>query len=287
MKTQLSAKNWSFLSLVNTKKLVITSIMCVVGLLMIVPFIWMLSTSFKTESQVFTIPIQWIPEEFNWDAHQRVWFGKNSFLQYYANSLKIAVIGTVGSTFIGALAAYGFARIEFKGRNVLFALYMMMMMVPPQILFVPKFIMFDWAGIYNTHYALILPSLFTIIGVFYLRQYFLTIPRELTEAAFLDGANHFRIFTTIFLPLAKSSITTFMILDFTWIWNNYEDALIFLVDKKLYTVPLGLDNFVMEFSVDYPGMMAAATASVIPIIIVFLIGQKHIIEGVVSTAVKG
>lgn len=284
VQSTVKARNFQFAKM---RKLIITVIMCFFGLLMITPFIWMISTSFKTESQVFTVPVQWIPEQFHWDAHKRVWFGENSFFKYYANSLKIAVIGTTGATFLGALAAYGFARIDFRGRNVLFALYMMMMMVPPQILFVPKFIMFDWAGIYNTHWALILPSLFTIIGVFYLRQYFLTIPKELTEAAFLDGAGHFKIFTSIFLPLAKSSITTFMILDFTWIWNNYEDALIFLVSEDLYTVPLGLDNFVLEFSVDYPGMMAAAAASVIPIIIVYLIGQRHIIEGVVSTSVKG
>lgn len=272
---------------VNTRKIIITIIMVFLGLIMIVPFFWMISTSFKTQSEVFTVPIQWFPSELNWSAHQKVWTGDLSFINYYKNSLKIAVIGTIGAISIGALAAYGFARIPFKGRDAFFSLYLLTMMVPPQVLFVPKFIMFDFAGIYNTHWALILPTFFTIIGVFYIRQFFMTLPNELSEAAFIDGAGHFRIFFQIFLPLAKPTIATFAILDFTWSWNNYEDALVFLISERLYTVPLGLNNFVLEFSIDYPGMMAAATASVIPIIIVFLLGQRYIIEGLVSSSVKG
>ncbi|WP_158738249.1 carbohydrate ABC transporter permease [Alteribacillus sp. YIM 98480] len=272
---------------INVYKTIMTAVLLAAGFIMIIPFFWMLSTSFKSPNEIFEYPIQWIPSEFDWDPHKRVWFGDLSFFNYYFNSIKIAVLGTAGATFIGAMAAYGFARIPFKGRDFLFLLYLMMMMVPPQVLFVPKFIMFDWTGIYNTHWALILPTIFTIIGVFYMRQFFITIPNEISESAFMDGAGHFRIFFKIFLPLAKPAIATFAILDFSWNWNNYEDALVFLVSEELYTVPLGLDNFVLEFSVDYSGMMAAATASVVPIIIIFLLGQRYIIEGVASSAVKG
>lgn len=272
---------------IKKRKIFITALMILIGIVMIIPFFWMISTSFKTQSEVFAESFQWIPSALNWESHKKVWFGDLSFITYYLNSLKIAILGTVGAIFIGALAAYGFARIPFKGRDTFFLLYIMMMMVPPQVLFVPKFIMFDFIGIYNTHWALILPTMFTIIGVFYMRQFFMTLPNELSEAAFIDGAGHFKIFFQIFLPLAKPTIATFAILDFTWSWNNYEDALVFLVSENLFTVPLGLNNFVLEFSIDYPGMMAAATASVIPIIIVFLIGQKYIIEGLVSSSVKG
>ena len=115
--------------------------------------------------------------------------------------------------------------------------------------------------------------MFTIIGVFYMRQHFLTLPKELTEAAIIDGAGHFTMFRKIFLPLAKPTIVTFAILDFTWAWNNYEDALVFLIDEDLYTVPLGLNNFLLEYSIDYPGMMAAATASIIPIVLVFCLAK--------------
>ncbi|MCT8137058.1 carbohydrate ABC transporter permease [Anaerobacillus sp. CMMVII] len=271
----------------HLKKVGLTVGMLVIALFMIMPFLWMISTSLKTPSEVFDFPIKWIPADIQWDHHLKVWTGENSFLKYYANSLKIAVIGSVGAIFIGSLAAYGFAKIHFKGRDLIFLFYLLMMMVPPQVLFVPKFIMFDFAGIYNTHWALIIPTMFTIFGVFFLRQFFLSIPNEISESAFIDGAGHFRIFFQIFLPLAKPAIMTFAILDFSWNWNNYEDALVFLIDEKLFTVPLGLNNFVNEFTIDYNGMMAAASASIIPILILFFIGQRYIIQGVASSAVKG
>lgn len=147
--------------------------------------------------------------------------------------------------------------------------------------------MFDWAGIYNTHWALILPGMFTIFGVFMMRQFFLSVPHEISEAAFIDGAGHFRIFSRIILPMAKPSLATLAIIDFSWHWNDYENALVFLIDHDLFTVPLGLQNFILENNVDYNGMMAAATAGIIPMILVFLLGQKYIIEGVASSAVKG
>lgn len=272
---------------INISKLFVTSLMFIVAVFMILPFLWMLSTSFKSPAEVFVFPIQWIPDNPVLSHHIKVWFGEYSFLNYYYNSLKVSILSTFGAFCIGSLAAYGFARIEFKGREVLFVFYLSMMMVPPQVLFVPKFIMFDWAGIYNTHWTLILPGIVTIFGVFLMRQFFISIPKEITESAFIDGAGHFRIFWQIFLPLAKPAIMTFIIIDFSWHWNNYEDALVFLIDESLYTVPLGLQNFVHEFSVDYNGMMAAATAAIIPIVILFLFAQKYIIQGVANTSVKG
>ncbi|ACX62516.1 carbohydrate ABC transporter permease [Paenibacillus lautus] len=268
-------------------KIIVTFIMLFFSVVMIVPFLWMISTSFKMPAEVFQYPIKWIPAQFMWDHHVKVWTGANSFGHYYLNSLKVALISTVGAVLLSALAAYGFARIEFKGRNAMFMIYLSMMMVPPQVLFVPKFIMFDWVGIYNTHWALILPGVFTIFGVFMMRQFFLSVPHEISEAAFIDGAGHFRIFSRIILPMAKPSLATLAIIDFSWHWNDYENALVFLIDQDLYTVPLGLQNFILENTVDYNGMMAAATAGIIPMILVFLIGQKYIIQGVASSAVKG
>ncbi|MGG6309291.1 carbohydrate ABC transporter permease [Paenibacillus macerans] len=271
----------------SVTKIAATCVMLFFGVLMVVPFLWMISTSFKTPAEVFEYPIQWIPADFNWEHHIKVWTGENSFAHYYLNSLKISLISVTGAVLLSSLAAYGFSRIEFKGRNALFMVYLSMMMVPPQVLFVPKFIMFDWAGIYNTHWALILPGMFTIFGVFMMRQFFLTVPQEISEAAFIDGAGHFRIFFRLILPLAKPAIATLAIIDFSWHWNDYENALVFLIDQDLFTVPLGLQNFILENTVDYNGMMAAATAGIIPMILVFLIGQKYIIQGVSSSAVKG
>jgi len=269
------------------KRLGVTIVMLLLAIVMVIPFLWMISTSLKTPAQVFEYPIRWIPASPTWDHHVKIWTGPKSFGTYYINSLKISVIGMLGATFLSAFAAYGFARIQFKGRNALFMLYLSMMMVPPQVLFVPKFIMFEWVGIYNTHLALILPALFTIFGVFMLRQFFLSIPNEITESAFIDGAGHFRIFFRLILPLAKPALATLAIIDFSWHWNDYENALVFLIDQDLYTVPLGLQNFILENTVDYNGMMAAASAGILPMIAVFVIGQRYIIQGLTNSAVKG
>ncbi|MDD9271719.1 carbohydrate ABC transporter permease [Paenibacillus sp. GCM10023248] len=271
----------------KSTKILTTIIMLFLGFFMIMPFLWMISTSFKTPNEVFQYPIQWIPDKVTLEHHMKVWTGKESFVTYYWNSLKIAVICTIGATFLSSLAAYGFSRVEFKGRNALFMFYLSMMMVPPQVLFVPKFILFDKVGIYNTHWALILPGLFTIFGVFLMRQFFMSIPHEITESAFVDGAGHFRIFFQLMLPLAKPALATLAIIDFSWHWNDYENALVFLLDRDLYTVPLGMQNFILEFNIDYNGMMAATSAGIVPMLLVFLIGQKYIIQGITGSAVKG
>jgi multiple sugar transport system permease protein len=272
---------------VRPGKLLMTLVMLFFGFLMVTPFLWMISTSVKSPSEVFVFPFKWIPDKFNWSHHVKVWTGPKSFATYYLNSIKVAAIATFGATFLSALAGYGFSRIPFRGREAMFIIYLSMMMIPPQVLFVPKFIMFDWMGIYNTHWALILPGMFTIFGVFMMRQFFLGIPMEISESAFIDGAGHFRIFFRIILPLAKPALATLAIIDFSWHWNDFENALVFLISENLYTVPLGLQNFILENTVDYNGMMAAATAGIVPMILVFLIGQKFIIQGVANTAVKG
>ncbi|MFC4812029.1 carbohydrate ABC transporter permease [Paenibacillus sp. GCM10023250] len=265
-------------------KLPVTAAMLIAGVFMIVPFLWMISTSFQTPTEVFKT---WLPAKLDWSSHKRIWTGNYNFLPYYLNSVKIAVIATAGAVFLSALAAYGFARTAFRGRDAMFLLYLSMMMIPPQVIFVPKFIMFNWMHIYNTHWALILPGMFSIFGVFMLRQFFMGIPREITESAFLDGAGHFTIFLRLMLPLAKPALATFAIIDFSWQWNDYENALVFLQSPKLYTIPLGLQNFILENNVDYNGMMAASSAAIIPMIVIFLVGQKYIIQGVASSAVKG
>ncbi|MBW7477168.1 carbohydrate ABC transporter permease [Paenibacillus oenotherae] len=269
------------------RKLISTIVMLLFALIMIYPFLWMISTSFKQPFEVFQSPFQWISDQPTLKYHEKVWTGAASFVGYYWNSLKISIISTIGAVFFAAVAAYGFSRIEFKGRDTLFLIYLVAMMIPNQIIFIPKFIMFNSLGLYNTHWALILPGLFTVLGVFMLRQFFIAVPKDISESAMLDGAGHFSIFLRIMLPMAKPSLATLAIIDFSWHWNDFENALIFLLDKNLYTVSLGLQSFVLENSVDYNGMMAAATAGMVPMIIVFLIGQKFIVEGLASSAVKG
>lgn len=265
-------------------KLPVTIFMLLAGVFMIIPFLWMISTSFQSPSEVF---VKWLPSRLDWSSHIRIWTGDYSFVSYYWNSVKVSVLGTAGAVFMSALAAYGFARIEFKGRDSLFLVYLSMMMIPPQVIFVPKFVIFNWMNIYNTHWALILPGMFSIFGVFMLRQFFMSIPKEITESAFMDGAGHIKIFFRLILPLAKPALATFAIIDFSWHWNDYENALVFLTSPELYTIPLGLQNFILENNIDYNGMMAASSAAIIPMIVIFLIGQKYIIQGISSSAVKG
>ncbi|MDF2927087.1 MAG: sugar transporter ATP-binding protein [Paenibacillaceae bacterium] len=282
MATGLSQKNKERLG-----KSCNTLVMLLCSLVLLAPMAWMISTSFKLAKDVFAYPIQWIPQTPVLENHIKVWTAGDGFLMFYLNSLKISLILMIAAPLLAAFAAYGFSRIAFKGRDAIFMLYLCLMMIPPQVLFVPKFIMFEWMGIYNTHWALILPGLFTVFGVFMIRQFFLGIPHEISEAAFIDGAGHFRIFFQLFLPLSKPALATFAIIDFTWTWNDYENPLIFLLDKKLYTVPLGMQNFMQEAGVDYNLMMAAATAAVVPLLLVFFAGQKYIIQGFASSAVKG
>lgn len=271
----------------NLKKLIITIVFIFLGVLMIVPFLWMISTSFSSPQEMFSYPVKWIPSEIVLDHHKKVWSGHDNFVTYYLNSIKVSVISTIGAVFLACFSAYGFAKIDFPFKNVIFIFYLSMMMIPPQILFVPQFIMFDWMGIYNTHWSLILPGLFTIFGVFMIRQFFLSIPKEISESAMIDGAGHFRIFFRMMLPLAKPVIATFTIIDFSWHWNDYERALVFLLDKDLFTIPLGLQSFIDVNYVDYNSMMAATSAGIIPMIIIFLAAQKYIIRGISSSAVKG
>lgn len=271
----------------NVLKWLTTIAMLIIAVYMIYPFLWMISTSFKSPQEVFVYPVKWIPADPVLDHHMKVWAVKDNFALYYWNSLKIALIDMIGATFLAAMAAYGFSKITFKGRNIMFLVYLSMMMVPPQVLFVPRFLMFDAVGIYNTHLALILPGLFTIFGVFLLRQFFLAIPDDIIESALIDGAGHPTIFLRLMLPMAKPALATLAILDFSWHWNDYENALVFLIDKEKYTVPIAMQSFILEYSIDYNGMMAVASAGIIPMLIVFLIGQRYIIEGITSSAVKG
>ncbi|MFY9280333.1 MAG: carbohydrate ABC transporter permease [Caldicoprobacterales bacterium] len=270
-------------------KLFMTVIMFAIGIIMILPFVWMLSTSFKLEVDVFKFPIEWIPRRFTTKNYVEVWLNQNPpFYVYCLNSIKITVICVLGELATSSLAAYGFSRLNFKGRDSIFLMYLGTMMIPFQVLMVPRFMLFQWLGLYNTHWSLILPGMFTTLGVFLLRQYFLTIPMELSESARIDGAGEFRTFWQIILPLAKPALASLAILTFVWRWNDYEGPLVFLSNKNLYTIPLGLTNFIDEMGGQQNTLiMAASVSAIFPIIIVFLLGQKYFIEGITAGSIKG
>lgn len=268
-------------------KLLLTVILGVFGVAMVLPFLWMLSTSFKIPIDVFNYPIEWIPKNFNWNNYSRVWNGSQPFDLYYFNSVKVTIITVLGTVIICSAAAYGFARIQFKGRDAVFFIFLATLMIPDQVTLVPRFIIFNYLGIYDTHAALILPGMFTAFGVFLLRQFYVGIPEDFSEAAKIEGAGHFQTWIRIIVPLSKPSLVSLVILSFTWNWNEFVNPLVFLASKELYTIPLGLTNFIDESGTDYTLMMAAAVSSILPVILLFLACQKWFIEGVVSSGVKG
>jgi multiple sugar transport system permease protein len=268
-----------------TQKTVLTVVMLLLSLLSVMPFIWMLSASFKPTAEVFEFPVRWIPKTFIWDNYTTVWFAR--FQTYFLNSVKVSVVSVVGEVITSALAGYAFAKIKFKGREPAFVMYIATLMFPHQMLLVPRFVLYRLMGLYNSLWALMLPGIFSAFGTFLFRQFFTTIPDELMEAAKLDGCNHFKTFTRIILPLSMPVVSTLVIFSFVGSWNNYENALVFLSNKDKFTIPLGLLQFQTEEQTNYGAIMAASVLSLLPIFIIFLSLQKYFIEGIATAGLKG
>lgn len=270
-----------------------TVIIGIFGLTMVVPFIWMLSASMKISADVMTLPIEWIPKYFYPDNYLKVWnIGGRAVRDYhfglaYWNSIKIAVINLVGAVLTSTLAGYAFAKIKFRGANIIFLVYLATMMIPTQVTLIPKFVMFNELNLLGTHWTMILPGLFTVTGTFLMRQFFLQVPEELREAAIIDGANEYTVWAKVMVPIATPAMASLAMVVFLWNWNNYMDALVFLSDWRLYTIPVALTNFIEETTVEYNLIMAASASALIPVFAVFLAGQRFFVKGLVSGAVKG
>ncbi|PWW07266.1 carbohydrate ABC transporter membrane protein 2 (CUT1 family) [Paenibacillus cellulosilyticus] len=276
------------LSTISWRKLILTLLMFAVSILFLLPFVWMLVTSFKVEKDVFVYPIQWIPKEWNAITnYKEVWDGDYPFWKYYLNSIKVGVTTTVISAMVSALAAYGFSKIHFKGSNYLFLIVLATYMVPSQAILIPQFILYRQIGLFDSHLGLILLGSFSVLGTFMLRQFFMGVHQEFIESAKMDGANHFRIFWTIGLPLVKPAVATYAILRFIWTWNDYQNPLIFIRSDKLFTIPLAMQKFTSLSGEFYSLIMAAAVSAILPLLIVFIIGQKSVIEGIALGGVKG
>ena len=273
---------------IDLRKLILTIVNALVGVIFLLPFAWMISASLKIEEEVLTFPIQWIPKQFNAvENYTKVWTGSLSFTLLYWNSIKVTLLTTLTSATVSALAAYAFAKIQFKGRELLFMIVLATFMVPPQTLLVTQFLLYRWIGLYDTHLGLILLNSFSVFGTFMLRQFFMSVNHEIIEAARIDGAGHLRIFFRIALPLIKPAIATYSILRFIWTWNDFQSPLIFLNRELLYTIQIGVKSFADDHGSIYSLMMAASVSAIVPLLIVFVIGQKHVIEGVQLGGVKG
>lgn len=254
--------------------------------IMLIPFFWMLSASLKTEVQVFEYPIRWIPENPQWMNYVEIW-KKIDFLVYYLNTVKLSIIIVLVQLLTSSMAGYAFAKVEFPERNTLFLGYLATMMVPFQVLMIPQYIIFSKLNLVDSHWSLILAGAFSPFGVFLMRQFYLNIPNELSEAARIDGMNEFNIYTKIILPLSKPALASLTIFTFVATWNDFLAPLIYLNSTAKKTIQLGIRQFLTQYSAEYHLIMAASVCSVIPVLILFMGAQKFFVEGIALSGIKG
>lgn len=283
-RSQISPGFWHYLAPVG--KIGRYAILILSSVTMLLPFVWMLSASLKTNIAVFEFPIQWIPRNPQWSNYVVIW-QRIDFALYYFNTLKLTVIITLAQLLTCSMAAYAFAKIDFPERNALFLGYIATMIVPFQVVMIPQFILLRNLGLVNTHMALILLQAFSPFGVFLLRQFYLNVPNELLEAARIDGLSEFGIYRTIMLPLSKPALATLTILTFVFVWNDFLGPLIYLHSSHLRTIQLGIRMFISQYSADYAYIMAASVCSLIPVVIIFLAAQKYFVEGIAFSGMKG
>ncbi|MFF2480034.1 carbohydrate ABC transporter permease [Paenibacillus sp. NPDC058071] len=269
-------------------KAALTLLMVAVGVCFLLPFFWMLSASMKPEIDVFKYPIQWIPQDWRFvENYKEVWFGEHPFALYYWNSIKVSVVTTIVSVLVSAMAAFAFSHVEFPGRKALFGVVLLTFMVPSYSILVPQFMIFRWFDLFDSHLGLVFLGSFSALGTFMLRQFFLGLHKDYMDAALIDGAGTFTTFFRIALPLVRPALATYAILRFIWTWNDYANPLIFLRSDRLMTVQIGIQKFAAESGAFYSLIMAGTVSAILPLLIIFVIGQKQVIEGIALGGVKG
>ncbi|WP_409342122.1 carbohydrate ABC transporter permease [Paenibacillus sp. MBLB4367] len=265
---------------------ILYGLLTIVSLSMVVPFVWMLSASLKAEAEIFGFPIKWIPSTIYWDNYVKVWT-QVPFLTYYLNTVKIAVITTVLQVITCSMAAYAFAKVRFPERDKLFVVYLATMMIPFQVMMIPQFLLMKQFGLINSHWSLILLGAFSPFGVFLFRQFYMSVPEELSEAARIDGLSEFGIYLRILMPLMRPAIASLVIFTFMHSWNDFLGPLIYINSDKLFTLQLGMQHFQSEYGTEYALLMGAAVSAIVPTLVVYFMAQDHFIEGISAGAVKG
>ena len=266
--------------------IVIYALLIVVAFLMLIPFVWMLSASLKMNKDVFAFPIEWIPSNPRWRNYQDIWT-KIPLLTFIKNTAKLTIIVTLLQLFTSSFAAYAFAKLQFKGKKVLFLGYIATIAVPWQAYMVPQFMMMRSWHLNNTHLAIICLQAFSAFGVFMMKQFYEGVPSELCEAARIDGLSEYGIWFRIMLPLSKPALSTLTIFTFVSTWNDFLGPLIYLTKTELKTIQIGLRMFISQYSAEYGLIMAASVVALIPVLIVFLSLQKYFVQGVASAGLKG
>jgi len=251
------------------------------------PLVWMLSTSLKPESEVVRLPPKWIPNPFLWSNYPEMW-RSSPFGAFYRNSIKIATFNVCGVLFFSSLAGYAFARIEFVGRDILFSILLSTMMIPGAVTLIPLYITFRNIGWIDTHYPLWVPGILaSVSSIFMLRQFFMTIPRELEDAARIDGCTNFGVYWKIVIPQVKPALAAVGIFTFLGSWNSFIAPLIFINSLEKQTLPMGLALFQTEFATSVSLTMAAASAVTAPVLIIYFFAQGYFVQGITLTGLKG
>ena len=261
-------------------------LLIVLAIIMLLPFLWMVSASLKLDKDVFRFPIEWIPADPQWSNYKTIWT-RIPFLTFFANTFKLTVIITLLQLATSSFAAYAFAKLEFKGRDFLFLAYIASIAIPWQAYMVPQYIMMRQLDLVDKHMSLILLQAFSAFGVFLMRQFFISIPNEILDAARIDGMSEYGIYFRIMLPLSKPALATLTIFTAVFVWNDFMGPLIYLNSQHLKTIQLGLRMFIQQYSADYGLIMAAALVSLIPVIVLFLAFQRFFVEGIGTTGIKG
>ena len=270
------------------QKLFLTLIVWFFGIAMVIPFIWMLSTSFKGMNEVFTFPIEWIPSNPTLKGYQALFSGTIPFFQYFFNSVRVSVIALIGTLFSCTMAGYAYAKVRFTGRDKLFQMKLLTTMLPGMVTLLPTYIIYSKLGLLNSHAALWIGYFFGgTFGVFLMRQAFLSIPDSMIESAKLDGANQFRIYWNIAMPNVLPSVSSLLFMYFLWSWNDYEKPLMYIWKQSLYTLPLAVKAFSDDQMQNYPAIMAANVIMLLPIMIAFISCQKYFVESLVGSSTKG
>lgn len=273
------------------RKMIYHALVLFFGFLMVYPVLWMVSGSLKTNVEIATGSLSLIPQHWRWENFTTGWggFGGIGFGTFFMNSLLIATLSTIGTVISSSVVAYAFSRLRFRGRKIWFSIMLGTMMIPGQVIMIPQFIIFHRLGLVGTYIPLVLPAFFGhAFFIFLIMQFMVSIPKELDEAAIVDGCNKYTVFTRIIFPLLKPALITSAIIQFYWAWDDFLGPLIYITDPNRYTVSLALRMFADTASVtDFGAMFAMSTLSLMPVFIMFLIFNKKLVEGINTSGIKG
>jgi ABC-type glycerol-3-phosphate transport system permease component len=266
--------------------IILTVVLAIGAVVMLLPFIYMLSTSLKSTGEVFAIPLQWLPEVFRWDNYSTA-LQEHPIAHYFRNSLIVGVAVTALNLLTCSLAGYSFAKFTYRGRDLLFGVVLATMMIPLASMIIPLYLVVRDLGWIDSYWGLIIPAGTSAFGIFLMRQQMLTIPNDLLEAARLDGSSEPRIFLEIVLPLSRTALASLAIFIFMWNWDSFLWPLLVATEDEYRTLPVGVALFESSYGTNYPQLMAVAFLAMIPVLVVFLLLQRQFIQALTMSGIKG